>query len=175
MGKISRFEDLICWQKALELVKTIYPITKTEPLSKDYGLKDQLRRAPVSSMTNIAEGYARYHRKEFIRFLDIAQSSAAEVKSLLYIVLDQNYVDEKTVSNIQHKTDEVQAVTLGLLKYIDKSINKQSITISEPEATYGSPQDPVHRTLCVDSSKSIKIPDRFINLEHVSKGRCANT
>lgn len=152
MGKITRFEDLICWQKARELVNRIYSITKTGSLSQDYGLRDQLRRAAVSSMTNIAEGFARYHRKEFIRFLDISQSSASEVKSLLYVVLDQNYLYKDTVSSIQNKAGEVQVLTLGLLKYVNNSISTNKV--SEPFVKYGH------------SQKSIEIPDEFINHEY---------
>ena len=81
MSKITRFEDLICWQKARELVNNNYTITELGPLSKDFGLKGQLRRASVSAMTNITKEFSRLHRKEFIRFLDISQSSAMEVRS----------------------------------------------------------------------------------------------
>ena len=136
MNKITRFEDLICWQKARVLVNNIYSITKSGLLSKDFGLKDQLRRAAVSSMTNIAEGFARYHRKEFIRFLDISQSSSMEVKSLLYIVFDQNYLDDKTVNNLQNDAEEVHAVTMGLLKHVNNSISKNKV--SEPISEYGA-------------------------------------
>lgn len=94
MGKITRFEDLRCWQEARQLVKNIYQLTAFGKLSKDYGLKDQLQRASVSIMTNIAEGFSRYHKKEFIRFLNISQSSASEVKSLLYILSDLEYVEK---------------------------------------------------------------------------------
>ena len=83
MTKITRFEDLICWQKAKSLVNLIYRLTKEGPFSKDYPLRDQIRRAAISSMTNIAEGFSRFHKKDFIRFLDISQSSIEEVKSLL--------------------------------------------------------------------------------------------
>ena len=136
MSKITRFEDLICWQKSRIMVNNIYSITKSGHLSKDFGLKDQLRRAAVSSMTNIAEGFARYHRKEFIRFLDISQSSSMEVKSLLYIVFDQNYLDDKTVNNLQNDAEEVHAVTMGLLKHVNNSISKNKV--SEPISEYGA-------------------------------------
>ncbi|NIV12362.1 MAG: four helix bundle protein, partial [Aliifodinibius sp.] len=105
MGKITRFEDLKCWQKARRLVKEIYKITNEEPLSKDYKLRDQLRSAAVSVMSNIAEGFSRYHKKDFIRFLDIAQSSAAEVRSLMYVVSDQNYVSADQIKAIQKLAD----------------------------------------------------------------------
>ena len=154
MAKITKFEDLICWQKARVLVNNIYTITKTGELSKDFGLKDQLRRAAVSSMTNIAEGFARYHRKEFIRFLDISQSSATEVKSLLYVVLDQNYLDEFSIRSLQNDTDEVHALTMGLLKYVDKSILTNKV--SEPAAEYSNNQH------------GWEIPGEFINREHIN-------
>lgn len=88
MTKITRFEDLNCWKEARKLVKKIYKISEEGKFGKDYGLKDQSRRASVSIMTNIAEGFSRYHRKESIRFFDFAQSSAAEVQSLLYVAED---------------------------------------------------------------------------------------
>ncbi len=154
MSKITRFEDLICWQKARVLVNNIYLISKTGELSKDFGLKDQLRRAAVSSMTNIAEGFARYHRKEFIRFLDISQSSAMEIKSLLYIVLDQNYLDKKTVSALKNDAEEVRALTLGLIKYVDGSISKNKL--SEPNTKYKTLQN------------FSDLQDEFINYENMS-------
>jgi len=154
MNKITRFEDLICWQKARVLVNNIYSITKSGLLSKDFGLKDQLRRAAVSSMTNIAEGFARYHRKEFIRFLDISQSSSMEVKSLLYIVFDQNYLDNKTVNNLQNDAEEVHAVTMGLLKHVNNSISKNKV--SEPISEYGKNQ------------QDWGLPEEFINCEHLN-------
>ena len=138
MSKITRFEDLICWQKARILVNNIYTITKSGQLSKDLGLKDQLRRAAVSSKTNIAEGFARYHGKEFIRFLDISQSSSMEVKSLLYVVLDHNYLDNNKVTALQNDAEEVHAVTMGLLKHVNNSISKNKV--SEPVSEYGENQ-----------------------------------
>ena len=91
MPKIERFEDLRCWQKSREMTSEVYDLVESSDLSNDYRLRDQLTGAAVSTMSNIAEGFARYHKKDFIRFLDYAQSSAAEVKSLLYVVLDQKY------------------------------------------------------------------------------------
>ena len=151
MGKITRFEDLICWQKARGLVSRIYSVTNTGSLSQDYGLKDQLRRSAVSIMTNIAEGFTRFHRKEFIRFLDFAQSSAAEVKSLLYLILDLKYLVNDIILSLQDDAEETKALTLGLLKYVDKSISNNKV--SEPISEYS----PVYNTL--------KIPAEFINLE----------
>lgn len=105
-------------------------------------------------MTNIAEGFARYHRKEFIRFLDISQSSATEVKSLLYVVLDQKYLDNTAVKSLQDDTEEVHALTMGLLKYVDNSISTNKV--SEPIAEFGN------------ALHGWDLPDEFINREHIN-------
>ena len=97
---ITRFEDLRCWQKARELVNVVYDLTGKGGLARDFELRDQLRRAALSAMTNIAEGFARYHKRDFMRFLDISQSSAAEVKSLMYVVLDQHYAPPDEVAKV---------------------------------------------------------------------------
>lgn len=155
MAKVERFEDLRCWQKARELVNLVYQDTRTGPLSKDYDLRNQLRSAAVSSMSNIAEGFARYHKKEFIRFLDISQSSAAEVKSLMYVVLDQNYLPGEQVKTVQDKADESRHLTLGLLRYLDRTPDQSSTSIHEPTPIYG------------DSEKTQfnfwDLPEEFIN------------
>ena len=136
MSKIERFEDLVCWQKARELVNKVYAISKKGPLSRDFGLKDQMQRAATSSMSNIAEGFTRYHKKEFIRFLDIAQRSAAEVKNLLYAISDQDYVSHSEVTVIQELAEEIRAVTLGLLRHVKQTLDQGSNRISEPLTQY---------------------------------------
>ncbi len=83
--RIENFEDLRVWQKGIELVKQVYFLTAAGKLSKDFGLRDQLQRAAVSVPTNIAEGFERSSRKEYIRFLLIAKGSAGEVRSLLRV------------------------------------------------------------------------------------------
>lgn len=88
MGKVERFEDLIAWQKARELTKQIYFLTMKGPFSKDYGLRDQIRRAFVSVMSNLAEGFDRSGRTEFHQFVVIAKGSCAEVRSQMYVALD---------------------------------------------------------------------------------------
>lgn len=158
MAKISRFEDLICWQKARELVNRIYEVSKTEHLFKDYRLRDQLRSAAVSIMSNIAEGFSRYHKKEFIRFLNIAQSSTTEVKSLLYVVQDQHYIPASEIQSLQKSADDCRYLTLGLLKYCSKNLNGKSDKIKEPLAEY----------MTTEGSDFLNLPDEFVNqeLEH---------
>ena len=94
MGTIEKFEDLNAWQKARELCNEIYKLTLKEDFSKDYSLKDQIKRSSGSSMDNIAEGFDRNSNKEFRQFLFIAKSSSSEVKSQLYRALDRNYITE---------------------------------------------------------------------------------
>ena len=102
---ITRFEDLIAWQKARELTKAIYQATTTIPFSKDFGLKDQIQRASVSIMSNIAEGFERGSHNEFHQFLVIAKGSCAEVKSQLYVALDANYLNELGSSLFERRGD----------------------------------------------------------------------
>lgn len=88
------FEDLEVWKSARELTNRIYKITAEGGFAKDYGLRDQIRRAAVSIMSNIAEGYERGGNQEFIQFLSIAKGSSGEVRSQLYVVLDQSYIEK---------------------------------------------------------------------------------
>lgn len=152
MAKVSRFEELICWQKTRELVNLVYEITRTEPLAKDFKLKDQLRDAAISGMSNIAEGFARFHKREFIRFLDISQSSAAEVRSLMYVVLDQKYLPPELVEKIQIKSDECRKSTLALVKCLNQTMASQSSTVKEALPFYGT-----------NEVETWNLPEEFIN------------
>ncbi len=154
MAKVTRFEDLICWQKARALVKQVYALTNREPLSRDFKLRDQLRSASVSAMSNIAEGFARFHKKDFIRFLDIAQSSASEVKSLLYIIIDQDHGNTDEIQKIQRLAVETQKITLGLLKYVKNSIDQPANLVKEPPSLYGEPPN----------FNGLELPDKFIKI-----------
>jgi len=90
--KVQRFEDLICWQKTRVLTNSVYEVTRLPRFAKDFELVRQIRGAAVSAMSNIAEGFERWTRQELIRFLDIAEGSAGEVRSQLYVALDQHYI-----------------------------------------------------------------------------------
>ena len=95
MNKIAGFEDIQSWQKARELVSSVYTITKESAFSTDYALKNQISSAAVSIMSNIAEGFSRRTTKELVQFLFISKGSTAEVQSQLYIALDQGYIDRQ--------------------------------------------------------------------------------
>lgn len=118
MGKINRFEELRCWQASRKLVNQIYQISESGKLGRDFDTKSQLRRAALSSMNNIAEGFGKFSNKEFIRYLDISQSSALEVKSMLYVLYDMNYEAEEKLVELHSLVDEVRSLTLGFIKYL---------------------------------------------------------
>ncbi len=95
MSKIEKFEDIEAWKMAREITKMIYQISSSDNFNKDFALVNQIRRASVSILSNIAEGFERNGDKEFIQFLTIAKGSCGEVRAQLYVALDQNYVDEE--------------------------------------------------------------------------------
>ncbi len=135
MAKIERYEDLKCWQQSRLLVNQVYKLVSDSSLKKEFALTDQLKRASISVMTNIAEGFNRYHKKDFIRFLDYSQSSAQEVKSLLYIVEDQGMIEAEKIKEIQNNCDHCQAMVLSLINHINSTLLNSNQT-NEPEVLY---------------------------------------
>ncbi len=113
-GRIEKFEDLIAWQKARELTKNVYRVTKIGEFLKDFGLRDQIRRASVSIMSNIAEGFERGGRSEFHQFLVIAKGSCAELKSQLYVALDAEFIDIGTFQSLDGLARETSRLVGGL-------------------------------------------------------------
>jgi four helix bundle protein len=111
MSTIKRFEDLHCWQEARELVRLVYTATNAGLFKRDFEMKGQIRRAAISVMNNIAEGFGRMSKRDFIRFLEISQTSANEVKSVAYAALDQNYLTPETAKIIQDKAEDVSLLT----------------------------------------------------------------
>ena len=121
MGKIQSFEDAVIWQEARALVGLIYQVTRTPPAAKDFGFRDQLQRASVSIMTNIAEGFERGSNKELLHFLFIAKGSTAEVRSLLCVAADLQYVDKATCASLQTKAMGIAQQISQLIKYLQTS------------------------------------------------------
>ncbi|GIW92424.1 MAG: four helix bundle protein [Pirellulaceae bacterium] len=105
--KIRRFEDIPAWQEARILTKAIYTISAGGQWAKDYALRDQIRRASISVMSNIAEGFERRADNDYARFLAMAKASASEVKSQLYIALDQGYIDEIRFRELYERCQKV--------------------------------------------------------------------
>lgn len=121
MAKIEQFEDIKGWQLGRELVRKIYEVTRSGEFSRDFGLSDQIRRAAVSVMSNIAEGFERNSTKEFIQFLYIARGSAGEVRSQLYVALDLGYVTEIAFGELLMKAEETSKAIFGFIKYLRSS------------------------------------------------------
>lgn len=97
------FEEIEVWQLARALVKDIYKFTSSENIKRNYSLTDQVQRAALSIMNNISEGFERQSNKEFANFLNISKGSAGEVRSMLFVMLDLNYIDNETFQNIYNQ------------------------------------------------------------------------
>lgn len=124
MASFARFEDIKAWQKALELTIGVYRMTSDGSFSRDFGLRDQIRRAAVSTMANIAEGHGRRTNTEFANFLNLARGSAAEVQSHLYVAKGLEYCSEDEFLEIYGLADEVSKMTLSLAKFLRESEKK---------------------------------------------------
>ena len=120
MAALERFEDIIAWQKARELAKEVYHLTSEHAFSRDYGLRDQIRKAAVSVMSNIAEGYGRGGNKEFLRFLRIAKGSVHEVKSQLYVAMDTGYIGGPQFDSASSICGETERLIGGFIRYLQK-------------------------------------------------------
>ena len=121
MSTIKNFEGIEAWKESRKLVKSIYQITREGDFSRDYGLKDQIQRAAVSVMSNIAEGFERSGNKEFINFLSIAKGSCGEVRSQLYLALDLEYITETEFNNIKRACVKTSVMIQGLITSLKKS------------------------------------------------------
>ncbi len=128
---IKRFEDIKAWQKARELNKFVYKVTFKRNFSRDFGLQDQLRRASVSAMSNIAEGFDSQSNIEFIKFLIYSRRSCSEIQSHLYAALDQNYINKKEFTEIYELAKLTAQIINGFISYLrssnlKKKSNKQT-------------------------------------------------
>jgi len=121
MAKIERFEDMLSWQKARELTRHVYKHSKQGDFAKDFELRGQMRSASVSVMSNIAEGFERGGDKEFLQFLSIAKGSCGEMRSQLYVALDQSYITEAEFNNLYTGTVEVGRLVSGFMGYLKQS------------------------------------------------------
>jgi four helix bundle protein len=124
MATIQRFEDLEVWQLSRELAKDIFMLTQNGKLSKDYSLKDQMNRSSGSIMDNIAEGFGRGSRLEFIQFLSISTGSSDELKSQLYRCLDKEYLTKEIFDTLYEKTNALYKKINGFIKYLNTSLVK---------------------------------------------------
>ncbi|NOQ28079.1 MAG: four helix bundle protein [Bacteroidales bacterium] len=121
MAGFTKFEEIEAWKKARELCVLIYKITLKDKFSKDFSLKDQIKRSSGSVMDNIAEGFERGEKKEFIQFLYISKSSSAETKSQLYRALDYEYINKEEFEICYEKCNECAKIIAGLINYLKSS------------------------------------------------------
>ena len=122
--KIEKFEDIESWQSARKLTNEIYSISNEERFNKDFGLKDQIRRASVSIMANIAEGFDSKSNKAFINFLNYSYRSASEVQALLYVANDQKYILDTTFDELYKLCHQIKGLIGGFTKYLKSERTK---------------------------------------------------
>lgn len=121
MATVEQFEEIEAWKKARELTKVIYRVSSSGDFARDFGLCDQIRRAAVSIMSNIAEGFERDGNKEFLQFLSFAKGSCGEVRAQLYVALDQAYVSPEHFQELIEQARQVSRLISGLRKYLQTS------------------------------------------------------
>ena len=124
MARIDRFEDIEAWTKARELTREVYRVTNEGSFARDFGLRDQIRRASVSIMSNIAEGFGRGGNKEFIQFLYVAKGSVTEVQSQFYVALDAGYLSEEQFKRLYDLAHSTSRLIGGFLRYLGTSTAK---------------------------------------------------
>jgi len=134
MPTITRFEEIEAWQTARELAKLIYALTEETEFSRDFGLKDQIRRASVSVMSNIAEGFESQTQQQFVRYLGIAKASAGEVRSQLYVSRDMNYLTEEQFTAAFRMAEKASRQIARFISYLES--HPQSRHIREDSANY---------------------------------------
>lgn len=119
MATVQQFEDLGVWQDARQLVKDIYATSKQRVFYRDTSLREQIRRAAASTMSNIAEGFERGTRREFVQFLNIAKGSIGEVRSQLFIALDQDYLNEKQFATLRDAAVTLSRRLATFIRYLE--------------------------------------------------------
>ena len=119
MSGITRFEEIQAWQTARELTNGVYALTKQGDFSRDYGLRDQIRRAAISTLSNIAEGFESRSDVQFINYLGMARPSAGEVRVQLYIALDQKYISSEQFQEAYELADKTSRQIANFIKYLE--------------------------------------------------------
>lgn len=121
MTTFKNFEDIEAWRKARMLVREIYAMSGHAAFAKDFALRDQMRRAGISVMSNIAEGFGRDGAREFLQFLAIAKGSVDEIKAQLYVALDQDYIRQQDFDRLYAWAGEIGGMISGLMRYLQQS------------------------------------------------------
>jgi four helix bundle protein len=114
--RISSFEQLEAWRSARELVRSVYAFFRRKPAALDFGLRDQIQRAAVSAMSNVAEGFERIHPAEKLQFYNVARASCGEVRSLSYVMLDASYISEPEHKTLLELVAQTGRLASGLIR-----------------------------------------------------------
>lgn len=157
MEKAEGFEDLHVWKRARELVNHVYSLTKRKEFSNDPGLVDQLRRAAVSVISNISEGFERGSNTEFIQFLYLAKGSCGEVRSQMYIALDQGYITKKDFDAIKALARQVSGMLGNLIEYLKGSELKGTKFKTPPRKSWTEESREILQKIM--EKQGIKIPE----------------
>ena len=132
MAAVRQFEDLVAWQKARELTRALYKYSSAGAFARDWALQNQVRRATVSIMANIAEGFERGGDREFLQFLAIAKGSCGEVQSHLHVGLDQEYFTPEQHAAMVENSSQVSRLITGLMKHLRQSTMRGSKFKGQP-------------------------------------------
>lgn len=119
MGTIHTFEEIDAWKAGRSLTQAIYRVPREPSFVRDFALRDQIRRATISITSNIAEGFERNRRREFIQFLRYAKASAGEVRSQLYVAFDEDYIDQSAFTTLREEALSTSRQIQGLIRYLD--------------------------------------------------------
>jgi four helix bundle protein len=134
MTAITRFEEIEAWKTARQLTNTVYALSNQTGFNRDFGLRDQIRRAGVSVMSNIAEGFESRTDVQFINFLGTARASAGEVRAQLYVALDQKYIDEEQFKEAYASAEMCARLIARFIVYLETNPRKRRV--SDGEASY---------------------------------------
>ncbi|MBR9987102.1 MAG: four helix bundle protein [Desulfosarcina sp.] len=140
MASLKKFEDIEAWQKARELTRVVYALSGSGTFARDFGLRDQIRRAAVSVMSNIAEGLERGGSAEFSQFLAIAKGSAGEVEAQLYVAFDQKYISKAQFDSIRAIAASTKKLIAGCMNYLKQSNIKGQKFKSQPQTINQRPE-----------------------------------
>lgn len=134
MAGITRFEEIEAWKTGRKLTNTVYELSNQSGFNRDFGLRDQIRRASVSVMSNIAEGFESRTDTQFINFLGIARASVGEVRAQLYVALDQKYITDEQFKNVYSMAETCARQISKFIAYLESNPRKRRI--SDDEADY---------------------------------------
>jgi len=134
MTSVERFEDLDVWKRARALANLVYSISEEGAFARDFSFRDQMRRAAVSILSNIAEGFENRTQALFVDYLGRAKASAGELRAQAYLALDRHYVNEKQFEQIQNEAQVCSRQIVGLIRYLESVPNSRRVR--EPGAVY---------------------------------------